>query len=243
MKTQEFQNAETLCPNEQNKNMIYIKNTVKASNIHIGEFTYYDCQGQFDADFERDNVLYNRPGHGDLYIGKFTSIAYGLEIIMGAANHSMRSFSTYPFSLISDNWRSNLGMTKEDMPEKGDTIIGNDVWIGRKAQIMPGVKIGDGAIIGSYSVVTKDVLPYAIAAGNPAKIVKMRFDDETIDFLEEIKWWDFEPEYLEQAIPYITSVDIEKSKEELRKIAALNSLKNESIQCSGNSEKIKFRLY
>lgn len=178
-----------------------------------------------------------------MYIGKFTSIAYGIEIIMGAANHSMSSFSTYPFSLISDNWRSNLGMTKEDMPEKGDTIIGNDVWIGRKAHIMPGIKIGNGAIIGSYSVVTKDVPPYAVVAGNPAKVIRTRFDAETIDFLENLKWWDFKPEYLEQAVPYITSVDIEKSKDELRKISILNARENDLLQNGKKEREIIFHIY
>lgn len=219
MQTREYRQADTLYPNDSNKNMRYIKNTVKAKNIHIGEFTYYDTQGQVTADFERDNILYNVPGHGDLYIGKFCSIAYGVEIIMGAANHSMNSFSTYPFNLISKNWASRLGMTKEDMPDRGDTVIGNDVWIGRKTRIMPGVKIGDGAVIGSYSVVSKDIPPYTVAAGDPIKLIRPRFDAETIEFLKRIKWWDFTPAQLEAAIPYLSSVDLERSRRELAKIA------------------------
>lgn len=219
MKTREFKQAECFYPNDQNKNMVYIKNTVKAPNIHIGEFTFYDTHGAAGTNFERDNILYNIPGHGDLYIGKFCSIAHGVEIIMGAANHSINSFSTYPFNLISKNWTSRLGMTKEDMPDKGDTIIGNDVWIGRKARIMPGVKIGDGAIIGSYSVVSKDIPPYTIAAGNPIKIIRPRFDPETIEFLERIKWWDFTPRQLEMAIHYLSSVDLEQSRKALKRIA------------------------
>ncbi|MGI5897494.1 MAG: CatB-related O-acetyltransferase [Oscillospiraceae bacterium] len=219
MKTREFKQAEYFYPNDQNKNMIYIKNTVKAPNVHIGEFTFYDTHGTIGAEFEQDNILYNVPGHGDLYIGKFCSIAYGVEIIMGAANHSIHSFSSYPFNLISKNWASRLGMTKKDLPDKGDTIIGNDVWIGRKTRIMPGVKIGDGAIIGSYSVVTKDVPPYTIAAGDPIKAIRPRFAPETIEFLEHIKWWDFTPQQLERAIPYLSSVDLEQSRKALEKIA------------------------
>ncbi len=222
----EFEMSKNIHVSEKMKDMIYIKNTVKSPNIHIGDFTYYNNQGEENSDFEKDNVLYNVSGHGDLYIGKFTSIAYGVEIIMNAANHSTKSFSSYPFNLISENWASRLGMTKEDMPQKGDTIIGNDVWIGRKACIMPGIKIGNGAIIGSYSVVTKDVPPYAIVGGNPAKIIRFRFDEETIEFLENLKWWDFSPELVVEAIPYLTSIDIEKSKEELKK---LKSLKAEDI--------------
>lgn len=220
MKTAEFCRANTHYPNDQNKNMRYIKNTVKAPNIHIGDFTYYDTQGSVTADFERDNILYNVPGHGDLSIGKFCSIAFGVEFIMGAANHSIRSFSSYPFSLISKNWASRLGMTREDMPDKGDTVIGNDVWIGRKTRIMPGVTIGDGAVIGSYSVVSKDIPPYTIAAGDPIRIIRPRFDPDTVEFLERIQWWDFSPGQMEAAIPYQSSVDLERSRRELEKIAS-----------------------
>lgn len=215
----EFKDTRCLYPNDQNKNMLYIKNVVKAKNIHIGEFTYYDTQNKIGTHFEKENILYNHPGHGELYIGKFTSIAYGVEIIMGAANHSLASISTYPFNLISHNWASRLGMTKEDMPDKGDTIIGNDVWIGRKSRIMPGVHIGDGAVIGSYSVVSKDIPPYCIAVGDPIRILRLRFDEETIQFLLKLKWWDFEPEALEKAVFYLSSVDTDKAKIELEQIA------------------------
>lgn len=223
--TKEFNDAQGLHPNLHHQEMLYIKNAVKAENIHIGEFTYYDTQNK-TADFETENILYNQPGHGDLYIGKFTSIAYGVEIVMGAANHSLASFSTYPFCLISDNWASRLGMGKEDMPNKGDTIIGNDVWIGRKARIMPGVHIGDGAVIGSYSIVTKDIPPYCIAAGNPARIIRLRFDEETIRFLTDIKWWDFSPELVEEAVYYLSTVDIQHAVIKLKEIADKNKANN-----------------
>ncbi|MFQ9923817.1 MAG: CatB-related O-acetyltransferase [Beduini sp.] len=217
---QEFNEAkfDTYPTYNQHKNMIYIKNTIKASNVHVGMFTYYDCNGKVDADFEKDNVFYNYPGHGDLYIGKFCSIAYGVEFIMGAANHSTRSFSTYPFNTISKNWASHLGMTKDEMPPIKDTIVGNDVWIGRKARIMPGVKIGDGAIIAGYSVVTKDVPPYSVVGGSPAAIIKSRFDEDTIAFLKEIKWWNFESDNLEKAITYLSNVNLKESKKNLEKI-------------------------
>lgn len=198
--------------------MVYIKNTVKAENVHIGEFTYYDTHGDIEDDFETKHILYNLPGHGDLYIGKFTSIAYGVEIIMGAANHSIHSFSSYPFNLISSNWASKLGMKKADMPNKGDTVIGNDVWIGREVKIMPGVTIGDGAIIGSYSVVAKEVPPYGVVVGNPAELLKIRFNQETVAFLEKIRWWDFDSGTMEKAIPYLSTIHLEKVQTELEKL-------------------------
>lgn len=225
MRPREFRQADCHYPNDRQKNMMYIKNTVKASNVHIGEFTYYDSHGKVDADFERDNILYNRPGHGDLIIGKFTSIAYGVEFIMGAANHSTKSFSSYPFNLISENWAGKLGMTKADMPVLGDTVIGNDVWIGRKTRIMPGVHIGDGAVIGSYSVVSKDIPPYAVAVGDPAKVVRIRFDEETISFLKRIQWWNFKPELIDAAIPYLTCVNVAFAAEQLEQLFQQNCKK------------------
>lgn len=218
MDTMEFNQTKKLYPNEKLADMVYIKNTVNAPNVHVGEFTYYDTHGNADDDFEKNHILYNYPDHGDLYIGKFVSIAYGVDFIMGAANHSINSFSTYPFSLISQNWASRLGMGKDDMPNKGDTVVGNDVWIGREAKIMPGVKIGNGAIVGSYSVVAKDVPPYAVVVGNPAKIIKTRFNEDHINFLENLEWWNFSPEMLEKAIPYLSSINIEMSRHELEKI-------------------------
>lgn len=202
-------------PKSHNDKMLLLKDHVTASNIKVGEYTYYGTDGQKDVIFERDNVLYNFPGHGELIIGKFTSIANGVEFIMGAANHPISSFSTYIFGEYSTDWLQKQGMTKKDMPDKGDTVIGNDVWIGRKATIMPGVKIGDGAIIGAQAVVTKDVPAYAIVGGNPAKLIRYRFDETTIAFLKDLKWWDFSPKQLEQAIPYLSTLDLSTAKQKL----------------------------
>lgn len=215
---EEYQIAqEALYPNEERRQMLYLKNAVQAKNIHIGEFTYYALERE-NEDFQRDNILYHFEGRGKLSIGKFCSIANGVEIIMGAANHSIASISSYPFNLISDKWSQKLGMTAADMPDKYSTMIGNDVWIGREATIMPGVTIGDGAVIGSQAVVAKDVPAYAIVVGNPAHIIRYRFDEETIAFLEDLKWWDFSPEQLDKAIPYLTSVHIKDCREALRQI-------------------------
>jgi len=163
----------------------FIQNTVTNPNIIIGDYTYYD-DPEDSENFER-NVLYHFDFIGDkLIIGKFCAIARGVKFIMNGANHSMSGISTYPFQIFWNEWNpQNL-----EFPYKGDTVIGNDVWIGYEAVIMAGVKIGDGAIIASKSVVTKDVPPYAFVAGNPAIIKSFRFSQEKIIKLLKYKWWD-----------------------------------------------------
>lgn len=197
--------------------MIYLKDTVKSSNIFAGKYTYY-VKEKANEDFEEDCVLYNKEDRAKLIFGSFTSIANGVRIIMPAANHSMNSISTYPFMAIKKDWYERASMRAEDMPVKGDTVIGNDVWIGRGATIMPGVKIGNGAVIGSMAVVAKDVPDYAIVAGNPARLIRYRFDQETIDFLNDLEWWDFSDEQIDEAIPFLTNLDLEESKAGLLKI-------------------------
>ncbi|MBM7642981.1 CatB-related O-acetyltransferase [Streptococcus loxodontisalivarius] len=199
--------------------MIFLKEQVKADNITVGAYTYYAKEREGE-NFEEDNVLYNIPGHGDLTIGNFCSLANGVQFIMSAANHSIASVSSYPFMLVKEKWRQNMGMTAADMPDKGDTIVGHDVWIGRDATIMPGVKIGNGAVIGSKAVVAKDIPDYAIAVGNPARVIKYRFDEETIAFLQDLEWWNFSEEELDEAMPYLTSVDLPASKQALAEIKA-----------------------
>lgn len=197
--------------------MIFLKDQIKAENVNIGAYTYY-AQDREGEDFERDNILYNVGHHGRLIIGNFCSIANGVEIIMGAANHSIKSISSFPFNMVKEDWRLRLGMTRDDMPDKGDIRIGHDVWIGQKATIMPGVSIGNGAVIGSKAVVAKDIPPYAIAVGNPARVVKYRFDEETIAFLQELEWWYFSETVLDEAIPYLTTVHLDEAKEALSRL-------------------------
>ena len=152
-------------------------------------------------------VPYMFPGVPEkLIIGKFTQIANGVQLITSSANHQMDGFSTYPFAVFGKPWSSSY---EPKWPNKGDTVIGNDVWIGHEALIMPAVSIGDGAIIASRSVVTKDVPPYSIVAGNPAKVIRQRFDDKTIATLLEIKWWDWPIERINQNIAVIVRGDIE----------------------------------
>jgi len=185
----------------------FIKNTVKNPAIIVGDYTYYDDPEDSEG-FER-NVLYHFDFIGDkLLIGKFCAIARGVRFIMNGANHSQSGFSTYPFFIFGQGWES-AAPKPGALPFKGDTVIGNDVWLGYEALIMPGVKIGNGAIIAARSVVTADVPAYAVVGGNPARVIKRRFDDATIAALEEIAWWDWPVEKITNALPAITGGDVE----------------------------------
>ncbi|MFP1814620.1 Vat family streptogramin A O-acetyltransferase [Lonsdalea quercina] len=184
----------------------FIKNTVTNPNIIIGDFTYYD-DPEDSEDFER-HVLYHFPFIGDkLIIGKFCAIAKDVQFIMNGANHKLSGFSSFPFYIFGNGWEKATPQP-EDLPYKGDTIIGNDVWIGYKALIMPGVKIGNGAIISSMAVVTTDVPAYTIVGGNPAKVIKKRFSDEIVAELEQLAWWDWSIEKITRHLTAIMSNDI-----------------------------------
>jgi len=208
-------NPNTVFPNEY-KTSCFLKNVITAPNIFVGVYTYYDDPVDPTA-FERSNVLFNWPEFGDsLYIGKFCSIASGVQFIMGSANHRISSISTYPFNVFGGAWAENTPPHLSQLPFKGDTVIGNDVWIGRDSVIMPGVKIGDGAIIAAYSVVVKDIEPYTVAGGNPARPIKKRFDEELIELLLKLQWWDFEPEKLFAFMPILCDDDLELVRQKLK---------------------------
>jgi virginiamycin A acetyltransferase len=186
----------------------FLKNVVSHPQIIVGDFTYYDDPDDV-YNFEK-NVLYLFEFMKDkLIIGKFCQIATGVRFIMNGSNHAMDGISTYPFKVISKAWE-HVDM---NVVSKGDTIIGNDVWIGNSVTIMQGVKIGDGAIIGTNSLVTKDVEPYTIVGGNPARLIRKRFDEQTIDFLLQLRWWDWSIEKITQYLPAITSANIEILRE------------------------------
>ena len=207
--------ANVIFPNEY-KTSCFIKNIIKAPNIMVGDYTYYDDPVD-PTGFEQNNVLFNYPEFGDrLIIGKFCQIACGTKFIMGPANHRLCSVTTYPFNVFGGVWAENTPPHLDQLPHKGDTVIGNDVWIGRESVIMPGVKIGDGAIIAAYSVVTKDVPAYAVYGGNPAQFIKKRFDDELIDLLLRLRWWDLEPEVLVSILPLLCDPDLEQVKRVLK---------------------------
>ena len=198
----------------------FIRNVIKAPNISVGEYTYYDSEDHPEL-FEQTNVLFNYPFFGDkLIIGKFCQIAHVTTFIMGAANHRLGSATTYPFNVMGGVWREISTPHIEELPHKGDTVIGNDVWLGRNCTILPGVKIGNGAIVAACSVVTKDVAPYTVVGGNPARFLKKRFDDGTAALLEELRWWDLPPEELTEIIPVLCDTDMKRAAEKLRAILA-----------------------
>ncbi|GAB6393578.1 MAG: Vat family streptogramin A O-acetyltransferase [Treponematales bacterium] len=187
----------------------HVRPAITRPNIIVGDYTYFS-----DRDFE-SHVTHHYDFDGDrLIIGKFCQIAAGVEFIMNGANHKMSCVSTYPFYIIG--WDQKLPPLA-DMPLKGDTIVGNDVWIGQNATILPGVHIGNGAIIGASSVVGSDVAPYTIVVGNPARFVRKRFDDELISLLEAWKWWDLPSNEIAELIPLLHDTDLERVKNEIRR--------------------------
>lgn len=188
---------------------IYIKPTIKNPNIIVGEFSYIA-----DSEFENHVTNFYPWSRDKLIIGKFCQIAAGVEFVMNDANHQMSSVSTFPFYTL-EGW--NMEAPKpEDMPFKGDTVVENDVWIGQNAVILPGVHIGSGAIIGANSVVGSDVAPYTIVAGNPAKPIRKRFDEELIALMLAWKWWDKPIEEIDALIPVLTSSDLSAVKEKIK---------------------------
>ena len=171
-----------------------MKNVITNPNIEVGDFTFYNDFVDDPKDFEKNNVLYHYPiNHDKLIIGKFCSIACGARFLFNSANHSLRSLSTYPFPIFYEEWEHGIWADKA-WDNKGDIVIGNDVWIGYEAVIMAGVTIGDGAIIGTRAVVTKDVPPYTIVGGVPAKPIRKRFSEDVIERLLTLKWWNLPPE-------------------------------------------------
>lgn len=195
-------------PNEKLKELCFIKNTITRKNIIVGDYTYYDDKN--GADKFEEHVTHHYDFIGDkLIIGKFCSIASGVEFIMNGANHNMSGFSTYPFNIFENGWQK-VTPTVDNLPLKGDTVVGNDVWIGQNVTIMPGVKIGDGCIIGANSVVASDVPAYCVAAGNPCKVIKKRFDEKTIALLQKIQWWNWNEKKIFDNLQAIVGNDIEK---------------------------------
>jgi virginiamycin A acetyltransferase len=187
--------------------LCFLKNVVKNPNIIVGDYTYYDDFENVE-NFEK-NVKYLFDFTGDkLIIGKFCMIASGVTFIMNGANHLTDAVSTYPFAIFGNGWEN--AMEGKSYPNKGDTIIGNDVWIGYNATIMAGVKVGDGAIIATNSTVTKDVEPYSIVGGNPAREIRKRFSEDDIQKLLALRWWDWDAEKITRNVQYLTDQNIEK---------------------------------
>lgn len=197
-------NPNTTYPPKGQNRIVFLKNIIKNPQIIVGDYTYYDDPEDVH-NFEK-NILYLFDFIGDkLIFGKFCQIATGVRFIMNGGNHPIDGFSTYPFKIFGDSWKE----AKLPPVNKGDTIIGNDVWIGNGVTFMPRVTVGDGAIIASGSMVTKDVVPYSIVGGNPASLIRKRFDDKTIELLLEIKWWDWNVQKITDNLDIITSADVE----------------------------------
>ena len=210
MENKKLPNPNTIHPIAGYDKEIYVKPTLKNPNIIVGDFTYIA-----DSEFE-SHVTHHYEWLGDkLIIGKFCQIGAGVEFVMNGANHQMNCVSTFPFYTL-EGWNMNPPAAA-DLPIKGDTVIGNDVWIGQNAVILPGVHVGDGAIIGANSVVGSDVAPYTIVVGNPARRIKQRFDDEMIDLLLKFRWWDRNIDEIDRLIPVLTCSDLMKVKEEIKK--------------------------
>lgn len=190
------------------KDVIFLKNFIRNPNIQVGDYTYYHGESS-PENFEKYNVKF--AFYSKLIIGKFCQIASETKFILGDSNHQLSGFSTYPFFIFGklgsdcSEWDDYI----LDLPDKGDTVIGNDVWFGHQSTIMPGIAVGDGAIIGARAVVTKDVPPYSIVVGNPAKIIRKRFDSETIEKLLTIQWWNWDYEKITSNINAIVGSDIE----------------------------------
>jgi len=198
-------------PRTGDKQTVYLNAVIKDPQIEVGDYTIYN---DFVADpllFEKNNVLYHYPIHQEkLIIGKFCSIACGTKFLFNCANHTLKSLSTYTFPLFYEEWELEKSNITTAWDNKGDIVIGNDVWIGYEAVIMAGVHIGDGAIIAARAVVTKDVPPYTIVGGTPAKEIRRRFDAEVIQQLLKLKWWDWSTNKIRQCLPYIAESKLDE---------------------------------
>ena len=174
---------------------IYLRDAIDGPNVEVGEYTIYNDFVHDPRDFERNNVLYHYPVNGDrLKIGKFCSIACGAKFLFNSANHALGSLSTYTFPIFYEEWGLDRRSVADAWDNKGDIVVGNDVWIGYEAVILSGVTIGDGAVIGARAVVTKDVPPYTIMGGVPARPIRRRFDEATVETLLRLRWWDWPKE-------------------------------------------------
>ena len=195
-------------PNENIKQVVYIKNVITRKNIIAGDYSYYDDVN--GAERFEEHVTHHYDFIGDkLIIGKFCAIARGIEFVTYGANHRMNSVTTYPFNIMGGGWEK-FAPTLDELPLKGDTVVGNDVWIGQNVTVMPGVHIGDGAIIAANSVVAKDVPAYCVAGGNPCRVIRQRFDEELTEYLLKLRWWDWEPDKISRSMEALCSGDLTK---------------------------------
>jgi virginiamycin A acetyltransferase len=198
-------------PRPNDPETVYLNGVIKNPNIIVGDYTMYNDFVSDPMQFEKNNVLYHYPVNNDrLIIGRFCSVACGARFIFTSANHTLRSLSTYPFPIFFEEWGLDKKQVASAWDNKGDIVIGNDVWIGYEAVVLSGVHVGDGAIIGTRAVVTKDVPPYAVVGGIPAKEIKKRYDEDTIRKLQQIEWWDWPFDKIQRFLPNIMSGELDK---------------------------------
>ena len=205
--------ADKIYPRIGDRETVYLKSLITNPNIIIGDYTMYNDFVNSPTLFEKNNVLYQNSINGDkLIMGKYCSVDCGAKFLLTSSNHTKRSLSTYPFGIFFEEWGPYGADIKKTWDNKGDIVIGNDVWIGYEAVITSGVHIGDGAIIGPRAVVTEDVQPYMVVEGIPGKAVRKRFDDNTIKRLLEMKWWNWPDEKVKENIEFITEGRINEIK-------------------------------
>lgn len=201
-------------PRKGDTQTVYLNAVVKDPSIVVGDYTIYNDFISDPRQFVQNNVLYHYPiNHERLIIGKFCSIACGVKFLFNCANHTLKSLSTYTFPLFYEDWELEKSNVASAWDNKGDIVIGNDVWIGLEAVILAGVKIGDGAIIGTRAVVTKDVPPYSIVCGIPAKVIRKRYSPDIIEQLLSLRWWDWTKDRIKRNLPFIMAGNIENMTE------------------------------
>lgn len=201
-------------PMEGHPRVTFLKPVVTAPHIEVGDYSYYDDPDEPEA-FQDRNVLYAY-GPERLLIGRYCAFATGVRFIMNGANHPMLGVSTFPFTIFGGDWAERTGDLMMSLPSRGDTVVGNDVWLGYEAMVMPGVRIGDGAIVAARSVVVDDVPPYAIVGGNPGRVIRLRYSEEQIALLLRAAWWDWPPALVTEHVRTIMS----GSPEDIARIAA-----------------------
>jgi virginiamycin A acetyltransferase len=185
---------------------VHLSQVIDHPNIFVGDYSYYSS---LDApeDYAAQLAPYLYPGAPErLTIGKFCQLAHGVRFITSSANHAMTGFSTYPFPVFNPE---SIGAYAAEVGNLSDTSIGNDVWFGFESVIMPGVTIGDGVIVAARAVVTADVPDFSIVAGNPARVLRMRFPEDVTGRLVKVKWWDWDLDKIERNVGAITGADID----------------------------------